>query len=64
MNLFVLALLVDVKDLIETRNLADLKAAMGCMKDAEAVESIGHDNRRSLLLSAQKNFSIYTLGYR
>ena len=50
-------LLVDVKDLIETRNLADLKAAMGYMKDAEAVESIGHDNRRSLLLEAQKNFS-------
>ena len=50
-------LLLDVKDLIETRNLADLKAAMGCMKDAEAVDSIGHDNRRSLLLSAQKNFS-------
>ncbi len=50
-------LLVDVKDLIETRNLADLKAAMGYMKDAEAVDSIGHDNRRSLLLEAQKNFS-------
>lgn len=50
-------LLVDVKDLIETRNIADLKAAMGYMKDAEAVDSIGHDNRRSLLLEAQKNFS-------
>lgn len=55
------SLLLDVKDLIEARNLADLKAAMGYMKDAEAVESVGLENRRSLLLEAQKNFS--TLSY-
>ena len=50
-------LLGDVKELIEARNLADLKAAMGYMKNAEEVDAISHDNRRSLLLEAQKNFS-------
>lgn len=50
-------LLVDVKELIETRNLADLKAAMGYMKNAEEIDGIGQDNRRSLLLEAHKNFA-------
>ena len=50
-------LLGDVKDLIEARNLADLKAAMGYMKNAEEIDGVSHDNRRSLLLEAQKNFS-------
>ena len=50
-------LLGDVKELIEARNLADLKAAMGHMKNAEETDSVSHDNRRSLLLEAQKNFS-------
>ena len=50
-------LLVDVKELIETRNLADLKAAMGYMKNAEEIGSISQDNRRSLLLEAHKNFT-------
>ena len=49
-------LLGDVKELIETRNLADLKAAMGYMKNAEDA-LISPENRRSLLLEAQKNFS-------
>ena len=50
-------LLGDVKELIEARNLADLKAAIGYMKNAEEIDGISHDNRRSLLLEAQKNFS-------
>lgn len=50
-------LLGDVRELVETRNLADLKAALGYMKNAEDIDSVSHDNRRSLLLEAQKNFS-------
>lgn len=49
-------LIVEVKDLIEIRYLADLKAAIGYMKSAEE-PTISLENRRSLLLEAQKNFS-------
>ena len=50
-------LLGDVKELIEARNLADLKAAIDYMKNAEDADSVSPENRRSLLLEAQKNFS-------
>lgn len=50
-------LLVDVKDMIETRNIADLKSAIGHMKNAEGIVRISEENRRSLLLEAQRNFT-------
>ena len=50
-------LLGDVKELIEARNLAELKAAMGHMKNAEEIACVSHDNSMSLLLEAQKSFS-------
>lgn len=49
-------LIVDVKDLIEIRYLADLKAAIGYMKSAEE-QNVSQENRRALLLEAQKNFT-------
>lgn len=49
-------LVVEVKDLIEIRYVADLKAAIGYMKGADEA-NVGPENRRSLLLEAQRNFS-------
>ena len=49
-------LILEIKDLIEIRYLADLKSAMSYLKSAEE-SSTSIENRRALLLEAQKNFS-------
>ena len=49
-------LIVEVKDLIEMRYMAELKSAVGYMKGAEE-NDIGPENRRALLFEAQKSFS-------
>lgn len=49
-------LVSDVKELIEARYTAELKAAIGHMKNAEDPK-ISYDNKRSQLLEAQKCFS-------
>ena len=49
-------LIFEIKDLIEIRYLADLKSALSYLKGAEE-GGASLENRRSLLLEAQKNFS-------